>query len=132
MAMKKVLFVCVHNSGRSQMAQAFFNQLTKGRAKAVSAGTKPAVRLNAMVVAAMREAGLDISHQRPKLLKLEMLQSASRVITMGCNVAAVCPASFMPTEDWELDDPEGKPLEDVREIRDVIRKRVEALVKALT
>ena len=126
---KKVLFVCVHNAGRSQMAEAFFNQMTKGKATAISAGTRPAIHMDKGVVKAMRELGIDISQQRPKALTLEMVEQADRVITMGCGVEETCPASFIPTEDWELDDPEGRSLEDVRKIRDMIKARVETLVK---
>jgi arsenate reductase len=129
--MKKILFVCLHNSGRSQMAEAFFNQLTKGNAMAISAGTQPAAQVNPTVVAAMRELGMEIGNQKPKSLTLEMMESADRVITMGCNVAETCPASFIPTEDWELDDPEGKSIEETRQIRDQIKTRVEVLVKEL-
>jgi arsenate reductase len=129
--MKKILFVCVHNSGRSQMAEAFFNQLAKSKARAVSAGTQPAAQVNPTVVAAMRELGMEIGNQKPKSLTLEMMESADRVITMGCNVAETCPASFIPTEDWELDDPEGKSIEETRQIRDQIKRRVEVLVKEL-
>lgn len=130
--MKKVLFVCVHNSGRSQMAEAFFNQLAKGRAIAKSAGTKPAAHTDHTVVEAMLEAGIDIRNQRPKPLTMEMLENADRVITMGCGIEEVCPASFVTTEDWELENPEGKPIEKVRGIRDEIKARVEALVKELS
>jgi protein-tyrosine-phosphatase len=129
--MKKILFVCVHNSGRSQMAEAFFNQLAKDNAVATSAGTQPAAQVNPTVVAAMRELGVEIGNQKPKPLTLEMMESADRVITMGCNVAETCPASFIPTEDWELDDPEGKSIEETRQIRDQIKTRVEVLVKEL-
>jgi arsenate reductase len=126
--MKKILFVCVHNSGRSQMAEAFLNQLAKGNAEAISAGTQPAEQVNPTVVAAMREVGMEIGNHKPKSLTLEILESADRVITMGCNVAEACPASFVPTEDWELDDPEGKPLDEVRKIRDTVKARMEALI----
>jgi arsenate reductase len=126
---KKVLFVCVHNSGRSQMAEAFFNNLAGARASASSAGTQPAPGINPTVIQAMREAGLDISHQTPKALTIEMMRNADRVITMGCGVAETCPARIVPTEDWEIEDPEGKPIDEVREIRDAIRKKVEILIK---
>ena len=127
--MKTVLFVCVHNSGRSQMAKAFFNQLAKGKAVAISAGTKPAVHMDRGVIKAMREFGVDIRNQQPKLLTSEMLEKADRVITMGCGVEETCPASFIPSEDWELDDPKGKSLDEVRKIRDAVKARVEVLVK---
>ena len=129
--MKKILFVCVHNSGRSQMAEAFFNQLAKSKARAISAGTQPAAQVNPTVVTAMRELVIEIGNQKPKSLTLKMMESTDRVITMGCNVAETCPASFIPTEDWELEDPEGKPIEEVRQIRDQIKAKVKALLKNL-
>ena len=121
---KTILFVCVHNSGRSQMAEAFFNQLAKGKARATSAGTEPAAAVDPTVVAAMREVGINLSQNRPKALTLEMLDEADGVITMGCGVEGTCPASMVETEDWDLEDPKGKPLERVRQIRDEIRARV--------
>ncbi|MBI4331923.1 MAG: arsenate reductase ArsC [Chloroflexi bacterium] len=126
--MKTVLFVCVHNSGRSQMAEAFFNQLARGNAKAISAGTDPADRVDPTVATVMAEAGIDISGNKPKSLTQDTLDSASRVITMGCGVEGVCPASLVPAEDWGLEDPKGKPLDRVREIRDEIRARVVRLL----
>jgi arsenate reductase len=131
LTMKKVLFVCVHNSGRSQMAEAFFNKMVNGKALAISAGTQPASQINPIVVTAMREIDIEISNHKPKLLTLEMLESADRVITMGCSVEEVCPASFVPTEDWKLEDPAGKPIEKVREIRDEIKARVGVLIQAM-
>ncbi len=126
--MKPVLFVCVHNSGRSQMAEGFFNHLAGGRARAVSAGTTPADQVQPEAVQVMAEVGIDIGRQRPKLLTPAMIAGAARVITMGCGVEGVCPATFVPTEDWGLDDPQGQPIEKVREIRDEIRRRVEGLL----
>jgi arsenate reductase len=128
---KRVLFICVHNSGRSQMAEAFFNHFSGEKASASSAGTKPVSEINPTVVQVMREAGLDISHQKPKKLTLELIEKANRVITMGCGAENACPASFIPTEDWQIEDPEGKPIEKVRQIKDDIRNRVEALIKDL-
>jgi len=113
------------------MAEAFFNQLAKDNAVATSAGTQPAAQVNPTVVAAMRELGMEIGNQKPKSLTLEMMESADRVITMGCNVAESCPASFIPTEDWQLDDPEGKSIAEVRKIRDELEAKVEALVEEL-
>ena len=128
--MKTVLFVCVHNSGRSQMAEAFFNQLAQGKARAFSAGTSPAAAVDPTVVQAMKEMGIDISNQVPKALTPEMVEQADKVVTMGCGVEAVCPATWVETEDWELEDPKGKPLEEVRRIRDEIKARVvEILMK---
>ncbi len=124
--MKTVVFVCVHNSGRSQMAEAFFNKLAQGKALALSAGTQPGDKVNPTVVEAMREVGIDISGNKPKALTLDMVEKASKLITMGCGADAggLCPASFIETEDWVLEDPEGKSLEQVRIIRDEIKKRV--------
>ncbi len=113
------------------MAEAFFNRLVKGKAVAFSAGTKPASEVNPVVVKAMQEVGIDISYQKPKLLTLEMVESSDKVITMGCGVESVCPASFVPAEDWQLEDPEGKSLESVCEIRNEIERRVKNLVSEL-
>jgi len=129
--MRKILFVCVHNAGRSQMAEAFFNQMAKGKAEGSSAGTQPSKKVNPRVVKAMREVGIDISLRKPKMLTFEMLEGADRVITMGCSVEKACPASFVPTEDWNLEDPEGKPIEKVRQIRDEVRARVDELARTL-
>ncbi len=129
--MKKVLFVCVHNAGRSQMAEAFFNQMAKGKAKGFSAGTQPTDKVNPIVVEAMREVGIDISRWKPKMLTFKMLEDVDRVITMGCGVEGVCPASFVPTEDWQLEDPEGKPIERVRQIRGEVQAMVAGLIKEL-
>lgn len=128
--MKTVLFVCVHNSGRSQMAEAFFNQLAKGKAKGLSAGTQPAEEVNPIVTDVMREVGIDISNNKPKALTIDLVEKADKMITMGCGAEAeaVCPASFIETEDWKLDDPKGKSVEEVRLIRDEVKERVAILV----
>ena len=126
--MKTVLFVCIHNSGRSQMAEAFFNQLARGKARAISAGTSPADAIDSTVARVMKEVGLDINGNIPKTLTKEMLQEADKVVTMGCGVEGVCPSTFTETEDWGLEDPKGKPLEKVRQIRDEIRTKVEKMV----
>jgi len=119
-----VLFVCVGNAGRSQMAEAFFNQAAGGKAMAISAGTHPAEAIDPTAVLAMQEIDIDISGNKPKALTMEMLKQADRVVTMGCGVEGVCPASFVETEDWQLEDPKGKPIGEVRRIRDEIRARV--------
>jgi protein-tyrosine-phosphatase len=113
------------------MAEAFFNKLAGGKAQAYSAGTKPADEVNQTVVDAMKEVGIDISGNKPKLLTMDMVEKAERMITMGCGTEAeaVCPASFIETEDWALEDPKGKPLEQVRKIRDEIKERVIKLAK---
>jgi arsenate reductase len=125
---KSVLFVCVKNSGRSQMAEAFFNNMAGDLAIASSAGTQPASEINPVVVQVMREVGLEIGHKRPRGLTLEMMEKANRVITMGCGVEATCPARIVPMEEWQIEDPEGKPVDEVRKIRDDIREKVAALI----
>jgi len=127
--MKTVLFVCVGNSGRSQMAEAFLNDLVNGKARAISAGTKPASAVDPRTIEVMREVGIDISAARPKALTMEMLEQADRVVTMGCGTEGVCPASFVETEDWQIEDPKGKSLEEVRRIRDEIKTRVKRLLE---
>ena len=124
----RVLFVCVHNAGRSQMAAALANLLSEGTLLAESAGTEPASRAHPTVVEAMREKGLDLSQNRPRLLTQGMLDEADRVITMGCAVEEVCPGALVPAEDWGLEDPADRPLEQVRAIRDQIEARVRQLV----
>lgn len=131
--MKTVVFVCVHNSGRSQMAEAFLNQLAQGKAIGISAGTQPGDNVNPVVVEVMREVGIDISGNKPKALTLDMLEKADKMITMGCGADAggLCPASFVETEDWALEDPKGKSLEQVRKIRDAVKEKVIELVGKL-
>jgi arsenate reductase len=126
----EVLFVCLHNAGRSQMAAGLLNQLGAGRVLVRSAGSEPSSQLNPKVVEAMTEIGIDISQEFPKPLTGAMVKAADVVITMGCGDS--CP--IFPGrryEDWELEDPAGKDLETVREIRDQIAKRVRALVGEL-
>jgi protein-tyrosine-phosphatase len=110
------------------MAEAFFNYYAKGKAQASSAGTHFASHINPPVIEAMKEVGIDISDKRPKVMTLEMLGGADKVISMGCGVEGVCPASYVPTEDWQLEDPEGKPIEQVRDIRDEIETKVKKLI----
>ncbi len=113
------------------MAEAFLNKLATGRVKATSAGTEPAEAIDPMVVKVMREVGLDISTQKPKRLAIKMIEQADKVITMGCGVEEVCPATFVETEDWGIEDPRGKSLEGVRRIRDEIKGRVSKLIRGL-
>jgi arsenate reductase len=129
----EVLFVCVHNAGRSQMAAALFNYAAVERglaARAESAGTMPAGGVHPTVVDSMRELSLDISDARPALLTDEMIESAERVVTMGCAVDGdACPAILLKdVEDWGLPDPKGVPPEKVRAIRDTISERVSQLL----
>jgi arsenate reductase len=129
--MNQVLFICVGNSSRSQMAEALFNHLAAGHARAVSAGTQPARAIDPNAVAVMAELGIDISGQSPKALTQETVESATRVISLGCGVQESCPAWARPDEDWDLEDPYHQPVEVVRRIRDQIRARVEALLREL-
>ena len=126
----EVLFVCIHNAGRSQMAAALLDDRSRGRVRVRSAGSQPADQLNPAVVAAMAEVGLDISREFPKPLTDDAVHAADVVITMGCGDA--CP--FFPGKrylDWELEDPAGKPLATVRRIRDEIDTRVRSLLAEL-
>ena len=122
-----VLFVCVHNSGRSQMARAFFDSVSDGTILARSAGTMPDEEVNPDVVQVMAEVGIDISSARPQLLTQEMVAGALTIVTMGCGVEEVCPVFFVETMDWGVDDPKGRTLQDVRRIRDEIDARVASL-----
>jgi arsenate reductase len=128
--MTTVLFACIHNAGRSQMAAAFFNaRADPAVARAVSAGTAPGERVHPEVVAAMGEAGIDLSEARPRLLTEALAREATLLVTMGCGEA--CPVvPGMERSDWPLPDPKGQPIERVRAIRDDIAARVAALVAA--
>ena len=126
-----VLFVCVHNAGRSRMAEAFFNQLAGDRYRGVSAGTEPANHPHREVLEAMAEVHLPIEDRPGTLLTQEMTDDALLVVGMGCAVEEACPALRVPLEDWDLDDPKGKPPEEVAEIRDLIEMRVRNLVARL-
>jgi arsenate reductase (thioredoxin) len=126
-----VLFVCVHNAGRSQMAAGYLTRLAGDRIEVRSAGSEPADQINPVAVAAMAEEGIDITAEQPKLLTTDAVKASDVVITMGCG--DTCP--YYPGkryEDWVLDDPAGQDLDAVRPIRDEIRCRVEALVTQLT
>jgi arsenate reductase len=128
--MAHVLFVCLHNAGRSQMSRALFEQAARGRHTAASAGTEPADQVHPEVLVAMKEIGQDLSDQKPRLLTTELAQQADVVVTMGCGDA--CP--YIPGKkylDWELPDPKGMPVEKVREVRDEISRRVHDLVHQL-
>jgi arsenate reductase len=129
-SMARVLFVCLHNAGRSQMSQALFERATDGRHQAESAGTTPGDRIHPEVVDAMRELGVDVSDRVPKKLDHDAAQRADVVVTMGCGDE--CP--YIPGKrylDWDLPDPKGRPIEEVRAIRDEIAGRVDALVREL-
>ncbi len=128
--MQKIIFACVHNAGRSQMAAAFFNQLAEPtRATAVSAGTEPGLRVHPEVLSAMQEVGIDLSKAQPQKLTQELAESASLLITMGCGDK--CP--YVPglrRDDWPLRDPKGLPVEEVRKIRDEVKARIQSLIES--
>ena len=128
--MSTVLFVCLHNAGRSQMSQALFERAANGRHNALSAGTSPGDRVHPEVVDVMRELGVDLTERRPQLLTRELAQQADIVVTMGCGDE--CP--FIPGKryiDWDLPDPKGRPIEEVRVTRDEIGRRVTGLLAEL-
>jgi arsenate reductase (thioredoxin) len=122
-----VLFVCVHNAGRSQMAAGYLNRLSGGQIEVRSAGSEPADKINPVAVQAMAEEGIEIAAERPKILTTEAVKASDVVVTMGCGDA--CPYYLGKRyEDWVLDDPAGQDLNQVRPIRDQIRRRVENLI----
>lgn len=129
----QVMFVCVHNAGRSQMAEAFFNALAPEGMHAISTGTQPTARVNPVVVAAMAEVGIDMRGHTPKLATPELVAASARIITMGCGVQESCPAylGMKIDEDWGLSDPAGQGMAAVRPIRDAVRARVVALIAQL-
>jgi arsenate reductase (thioredoxin) len=130
--MRKIVFACVHNAGRSQMAAAWCNHLAAPHAGdaiiAISAGTSPAERVHPEVVAVMKEVGIDLSSASPQKLTPDLLKDAQLLVTLGCGDQ--CPyVPGLKTEDWPLEDPKGKPVERVREIRDEIRRRVGEMLR---
>jgi len=129
--MKKILFVCVENAGRSQMAEGFFRRYLPKGFEPISAGTKPSNKVNPMVIQVMNEVGIDISKQTPKSISNNMIKN-SKIVNMGCIDKASCPALFLENvDDWNIPDPKEKPIEQVREIRDQIEKKVIEFVSNL-
>jgi arsenate reductase len=127
--LKRILFVCVENAGRSQMAEAFARLYGDGKIEALSAGTMPADEVNPVVVKAMLEKGVDLSGSKPKLITNQMVQEANAIIVMGCSAQGFCPAPLLnKVVDWGIEDPKGKPIKKVREIRDEIERKVKELV----
>lgn len=127
--MKKILFICVENAGRSQMAEAFAKKYSKREMIFSSAGIKPAKKINPVVVSVMKEKNIDISKKKPKALTNEMTKTANLIITMGCGANDICVREFSTqTIDWKLEDPKGKHIDKVREIRDEIEQRVTQLL----
>jgi protein-tyrosine-phosphatase len=130
--MRRVLFVCVENAGRSQMAVAFAKKYGRGKVEAESAGTMPANEVNPVVVQIMREKGIDLSANKPKLITNEMVREADMIIVMGCSAQGFCPATFLnKVIDWGIEDPKDKPIEKVREIRDEIEGKVKKLIEEM-
>jgi protein-tyrosine-phosphatase len=130
--MKKVLFVCVENAGRSQMAEAFAKKYGRGKVEAESAGTMPAKEVNPVIIQVMREKGIDLSAKKPKLIANEMVRKADMIIVMGCSAQGFCPATFLnKVIDWGIEDPKDKPIEKVREIRDEIERKVKKLIEEM-
>lgn len=130
---KTILFVCVENAGRSQMAEGFFNKNAPEGYRAISAGTKPVSQINSVVIEVMKEVGIDISNQKSKEITEDMMRNSFKTVNMGCMVKESCPTLFLPNVlDWNLEDPKGKSVEKVTELRDEIDQRVKELVAGLT
>ena len=130
--MKKVLFVCVENAGRSQIAEGFFKKLAPSEYEGISAGTKPVSEINPLVVQAMKEVDIDISDNKSKLVTNEMIEESDSVVNMGCMDKESCPALFVEdVADWDIEDPKGKSIEEIRKIRDTIETKVKKLVSEL-
>lgn len=129
--MTTVIFACIHNAGRSQMAAAWFNALADAaKARAVSAGTEPGARVHPEVLAAMKEVGIDLTDAKPQLLTAPMIAEARHLVTMGCGEACPVAPHWVTRDDWPLEDPKGKPIERVREIRNEIRDRIAEFVRS--
>jgi protein-tyrosine-phosphatase len=127
-----ILFVCVENAGRSQIAEGFFNRSAPDGYRAISAGTKPVSQINPIVIEAMNEVGIDISNQKSKDITEDMMRNSAKIINMGCMEKKSCPTLFLHNlVDWNLEDPKGEPIEKVRQIRDEIEQRVKELVTTL-
>lgn len=130
---KTIFFVCVENAGRSQMAEGFFNKNAPEGYRAISAGTKPLSQINPVVIEVMKEVGIDISNQKSKEITEDMMRNSFKTVNMGCMVKESCPTLFLPNVlDWNLEDPNGKSVEKVTELRDEIDQRVKELVAGLT
>jgi len=130
---KAALFICVENAGRSQMAEGFFRKYIPRGYSTLSAGTKPSGEINPLAIEVMKEVGIDISNQKSKEITEEMMRDSTKIVNMGCMDKSFCPTLFIPhVIDWEIEDPKGKPIEKVREIRDDIDRRVRQLAAELT
>jgi protein-tyrosine-phosphatase len=129
---KIILFVCIENAGRSQMAEGFFNKSAPEGYRALSAGTKPVSQINPVVIDVMKEIDIDISNQKSKEITEDMMRNSFKTVNMGCMDKESCPTLFLPNVlDWNLEDPKDKPIDKVREIRDEVKLRVKELVAGL-
>ena len=129
---KNILFVCVENAGRSQMAEAFFKKYAKNQFHVISAGTSPSSNLNPVVVSVMNELGIDLENQKPQLLSSSMIENSNKTVTMGCMDKESCPSLFVKdVDDWNIEDTKGKSIEDVRKIRDQIKNNVLSLLNSI-
>ena len=129
---ENILFVCVENAGRSQMAEAFFRKYASDKFQVMSAGTTPSSQLNPIVVEVMKEIGIDMVNQQPKTLSNSMIENSSKTVNMGCMDKESCPALFVKDVlDWNISDPKEKSIDEVREIRDKIKSEVLSLIKSL-
>ena len=129
---KNVLFVCVENAGRSQMAEAFFKKYAKNQFNVISAGTSPSSHLNPVVVSVMNELGIDLENQKPQLLSSSMIENSNKTVNMGCLDKESCPSLFVKdVDDWNIEDTKGKSIEDVRKIRDQIKNNVLSLLNSI-
>lgn len=127
-----ILFVCIQNAGRSQMAEGFFRKYAPEDYEPLSAGTKPTSEVNPIAIEAMKEVGIDISGQKPKDITEDMMRNSSKIVNMGCMEKDWCPTVFVPNLiDWRIEDPKGKSIEKIREIRDEIEERVKGLIASL-
>jgi arsenate reductase (thioredoxin) len=133
MIVKTILFVCIENAGRSQMAEGFFNQKYAPEGyRAISAGTKPVSQINPLAVQVMKEVSIDISSQKSKVITEDMIRSSAKSVNMGCIDKTECPMLFINNViDWGIEDPKGKPIEKIREIRDQIERRVREIAQSL-
>jgi len=129
---KKILFVCVENAGRSQIAEAFFRKYARSEFVPISAGTKPSTKINPVVIQAMKEIGIDLQNNVPKLISNEMISNSTKTINMGCMDKESCPSLFVKDIiNWQIPDPKGKSIEEVRKIRDEIDLKIKELVSNL-
>ena len=129
---KNILFVCVENAGRSQMAEAFFKKYAKNQFHVISAGTSPSSHLNPVVVSVMNELGIDLENQKPQLLSSSMIEDSNKTVNMGCMDKKSCPSLFVnDVDDWNIEDIKGKSIEDIRKIRDQIKNDVLSLLNSI-